>query len=166
MKILRPMTTLALLTFAAFSLTAQQDVTPASFTVRGVGDKTVMVTSADLAKLPQQTIKTADHGKPATFEGVLLRDVLAKVDLPVGDKYHSSAASYYLLAEGKDGYRAVYAWAELDAEFMDKPIYVVTQRDGKPLPGNAKPFQLVAPGEKRGGRWLRQLTSLTVKQAN
>lgn len=124
-----------------------------------------MVTIADLAKLPQHTIRTADHGKPATFEGVLLRDVLAKVDLPVGGKYHSSAASHFLLAEGKDGYRAVYAWAELDSAFMDKPVYVVTQRDGKPLPENAKPFQLIAPGEKRGARWLRQLVTLTIMQA-
>ena len=137
-----------------------------SFTVRGLGGRAVVVTSADLAKLPQHTIQTADHGKPATFEGVLLADVLAKVDLPVGDKYHSTSASYYLLAEGKDGYRALYAWAELDPEFMDKPVYVATKRDGKPLPENARPFQLVAPGEKRGGRWLRQLNTLTIKQAN
>lgn len=38
MKILRPMSTLALLAFAAFGLTAQQDQTPPSFTVRDVGD--------------------------------------------------------------------------------------------------------------------------------
>jgi hypothetical protein len=137
-----------------------------SFTVQGLGGKTVVVTGADLAGLPRHTIRTADHGKPATFEGVLLADVLAKVDLPVGDKYHSTAASYYVLAEGRDGYRAVYAWAEVDPAFMNKPVYVATRRDGQPLPGNAGPFQLVAPGEKRGGRWLRQLKTLTVKQAN
>jgi hypothetical protein len=97
---------------------------------------------------------------------VLLSDVLTKVALPVGEKFHSSSASYYVLAEGKDGYRALFAWAELDATFMDKAIYVDTKRDKKALPENARPFQLVVPGEKRGGRWLRQLTALRVKQAN
>lgn len=137
-----------------------------SLTVRGVDGKTAVVTSTDLARLTHHTIKTLDHGSPATFEGVLLKDVLAKVNLPVGEKYHGTAASYYLLAEGRDGYKALYAWAELDPGFMDKPVYVVTKRDGKALPDNAKPFQLVAPGEKRGARWLRQLTTLTIRQAN
>ena len=137
-----------------------------SFLVRGLGGSSVTLTEADLEKLPQQTITTADHGTTVTFQGVRLADVLTKVDLPLGDKYHSTAASYYVLAEGKDGYRVVFAWAEVDAGFMDKQIYVVTKRDGKPLPENARPFQLVAPGEKRGARWLRQLSALTVKQAN
>lgn len=137
-----------------------------SFSVHGLGDKTVVITTEDLAKLPHHKIQTEDHGKPASFNGVLLSDILSKVDLPVGDKYHTTSSSYYVLAEGKDGYRAVYAWAELCSEFMDKPVYVVTERDGKPLPANAMPFQLIAPGEKRGGRWLRQLTSLTLKRAS
>ena len=137
-----------------------------SFIVRGLGGKTVVLTEADLARLPQHSVTTTDHGVAATFQGVLLTDVLALVDLPVGDKFHSTAASYYVLAQGKDGYRVVFAWAELDATFMDKPIYVAARRDNKPLPENARPFQLVVPGEKRGGRWLRQLATVTVKQAN
>jgi hypothetical protein len=57
-----------------------------------------------------------------------LTDVLAKVDLPTGEKSHSTTASYYLLVEARDGYRAVFAWAEVDATFMDKAVYVVTRR--------------------------------------
>ena len=68
--------------------------------------------------------------------------------------------------EAKDGYRAVYAWAELDSTFMDKSVYVVTKRDGKPLSGKDGPFQLVAPGEKRAAKWVRQVTALRIKQAN
>jgi len=79
---------------------------------------------ADLSNLPQQIVKATDHGTPATFEGVLLTDVLAKVDLPLGEKFHSTGASYYLTVEAKDGYRAVFAWAELDSTFMDKAVYV------------------------------------------
>jgi len=139
---------------------------PAALTVEGLGGKTVVLTAADLAKLPQHTVKTADHGAPVVFEGVRLADVLAKVDLPLGDKFHSTAASYYLLAEARDSYRVVYAWAELAPGFMDKPLYLVTRRDGKPLPEKAGPFQLVAPGEKRGGRWIRQLQSLRVRRAS
>jgi hypothetical protein len=73
------------------------------------------------------------HGTPAIFESVLLTDLLAKVDLPLGEKFHSTGASYYMVVEAKDGYRATFAWAELDSSFMDKSVYMVTKRDGKPL---------------------------------
>jgi hypothetical protein len=151
--------------FVAVACTALGQ-SPPVLAVQGVSGKTVALSAADLAKLPQQTVKADDHGVPATFEGVLLSDLLAKVDLPTGDKFHSTAASYYLLVEAIDGYRAVFAWAELDPSFTDKPVYVILRRDGKPLPDKAGPFQLVAPGEKRGARWVRQVQALRVKQAN
>ena len=106
---------------------------PAVLTVQGVGGRAVTLSLADISKLPRQSVKAADHGATVSFEGVLLTDVLAKVDLPAGEKFHSTAASYYLLVEARDGYRAVFAWAELDATFMDKAVYVVTKREGKPL---------------------------------
>jgi hypothetical protein len=139
---------------------------PSALTVQGVSGASATLTAADMGKLPQHAAQATDHGKPATFEGVLLTDVLAKVDLPVGEKFHKTAASYYLLVEAKDGYRAVFAWAELDSTFTDKAVYVVTKRDGNPLSDKDGPFQLVAPDEKRGARWVRQVTALRIKQAN
>lgn len=49
---------------------------------------------------------------------------------------------------------------------MDKAVYVVAKRDGKPLTDKDGPFQLVAPGEKRGARWVRQVAALRIRQAN
>jgi hypothetical protein len=34
--------------------------------------------------------------------GILLKDVLARVDLPLGEKFHSTAASYYVVMEAQD----------------------------------------------------------------
>jgi hypothetical protein len=56
-------------------------------------------------------------------------------------------------------------WAELGSSFMDKAVYMVTKRDGKALSDSDGPFQLVAPGEKRAGRWVRQVTALKIRQA-
>lgn len=139
---------------------------PATLVVDGIGSTSATLSVSDLSKLPQQTVKATDHGTPATFEGVLLTDVLAEVALPTGEKFHSTASSYYLLVEAKDGYRAVFAWAELDSTFMDRAVYVVTKRDGKPLTDKDGPFQLVVPGEKRRARWVRQVTALRIKQAD
>jgi DMSO/TMAO reductase YedYZ molybdopterin-dependent catalytic subunit len=151
--------------FAVFMAVAASQV-PATLAVQGIGGTSATLSVSDLSKLPQQTVKVTDHGTPATFEGVLLTDVLAKVDLPLGEKFHTSGASYLMVVEGKDGYRAVFAWAELDASFMDKSVYVVTKRDGKPLTEKDGPFQLVVPGEKRAARWVRQVTALRIRQAN
>ena len=49
---------------------------------------------------------------------------------------------------------------------MEKSVYVVTRRDSKPLSEKDGPFQLVVPGEKRSARWVRQVTSLKIRQAN
>ena len=142
------------------------DIGPAAITVTGVGGKAVTVSMADIVNFPQHTIKATDHGAPVSFEGVLLKDVLAKVDLPEGEQFHRTVASYYLVVEAADGYRAVFAWAELDPAFMDKAVYLVTHRDGKPLSSSDGPFELVTPGEKRNARWVRQVTALTLRQAS
>jgi hypothetical protein len=142
------------------------DIGPATIAITGVGGKTAEITAGDLFKLPQKTVKTTDNGTAVSFEGVLLADALAKVDLPLGEKFHSTAASYYLVVQAKDGYRAVFAWAELDPGFMDKAIYLVMKRDGKPLSEKDGPFQVVVPGEKRGGRWVRHVTALQIRQTN
>jgi hypothetical protein len=140
--------------------------TDASLAIQGLNGASATLSLSDLAKLPPQTVKTVDHGNPVTFEGVLLSDVLSQVSRPIGEAFHSTVASYYLTVEAKDGYRAVFAWAELDPSFMDKSVYVVTKRDGKLLTDKDGPFQLVAPGEKRAARWVRQVTALRIRKAN
>ncbi len=67
------------------------------------------------------------------------------------------------MAEGRDGYRAVFAWAERDPSFTDKAVYVVTQREGKSLPEGDGPYQFVVRGEKRNAWWVRQLTTLRIE---
>lgn len=161
--------------FGAAALQAQRvpplpepppDIGPGVLTVTGIGGKTVSLTTAALAGLPRQTVKLTDHGTAVAFEGVLLSDVLAEVDRPVGDPFHQTAASYYLLADAADGYRAVFSWAELDPSIAEKTVYVVTKRDGKNLTDKEGPFELVVPGEKRNARWVRQLKSLRILQAH
>lgn len=142
------------------------DIVPPSFAVTGIDGTAVYVTAWDLSKLPQQTVKFVDHGAQSTFEGVSLKDVLAKVAVPAGEKFHSTAASYYMVVEAKDGYRAIFAWAELDSTFMDKALYLVTKRDGKPLSETDGPFELIVPGEKRAARSVRQVRELELRHAN
>jgi len=141
---------------------------PPMFTVQGINGTSANFSAADLARLPQQTVKTTDHGTPVTFQGVLLTDVLAKVDLRTGGEFHSTAASYSLTVEGQGRLAGRVRMGRTGFEtFMEKAVYVVTIRDGKPLSDKDRPFELVwTPGEKRNARWVRQLTALKIRQAN
>ena len=129
----------------------------------GMGKSDFAPSNSELALLQQRTIRAIDRGTPVTFQGVLLIDVLAQVATPTGEKFRSTAASYYLVAEGRDGYRAVFAWTELEPSFQGKAVYVVTKRNGKSLSDDDGPFELVVPGEKGNARWVRQLSALRVE---
>ena len=151
----------ATLLFCAFTALGQTR----TITVDGGNGKTVALTLDDLARLPQQTVKTTDHDAPATFQGVLVSDVLARVDVPSGEKLRGKLMALYLLVEAADGYRAVFALPELDPAFTDHKVYLVFKRDGKPLSDKEGPFRIVIPDEKRPSRWVRQATALKIREA-
>ena len=136
---------------------------PATLQVEGISGSSASFSLSDLSKLTKQTVTISDHGVPVTFEGVLLADVLAKVRTPDGASFNGTVAAHYVIAEAEDGYEAVFSWAEIDSTFTDRKVYVVTKRDGKPLPARDGPFELVVPGEKRNSRWVRQLKLLRVE---
>jgi len=145
--------------------TAACGQTPPAISIDGGNGHTATLTVAELAALPQQTIKAIEHGTSVTFEGVPLSEVLAKVQAPVGEELRGKALADYLLVEAADGYRAVFALAELDPAFSDKRVYLATKRDGKPLSEKEGPFRIVAPDEKRPARWVRQVTALKIREA-
>ena len=68
----------------------------------------------------------------------------------------------YVLAEAKDGYRVVFALAELDPAFTDSKVLVAYSANGKPLLEGQGPRKIVAPQEKRPARWVRVLQRIQV----
>ncbi|MGC9947662.1 MAG: hypothetical protein ABSF64_14960 [Bryobacteraceae bacterium] len=143
--------------------------------VQGIARTSATISTADLAKLPQQTVKTSAGGGAVTFQGVLLADVFSMVATPAGEvrivtgrdglECRSTAALYDVLVQGKDGSQAVFAWADLDSASTDKSVYLVTKRDGELLPGEEGPFELVAPGDQKAAKWVRQVAALTIRRA-
>jgi hypothetical protein len=120
---------------------------------------------ADLALLKRVTVKASDHGTATTFDGVMLVDVLSAAGVVFGEKLRGPRLASYLLVEAADKYRVVYALAELDPGFTDRIVILADKRDGKPLDDKAAPWQIVAPDEKRPGRWVRQVKGLRVINA-
>jgi|SRR6187200_1211762 DMSO/TMAO reductase YedYZ molybdopterin-dependent catalytic subunit len=155
--------TLAALTLVMVTGVAAQQK-PASLRIDGLVDKPGTFDAKSFAGLKRITLKVDDHGEPAVYEGVSLTEVLALAGAPVGERMRGAQLSIVVVAKAADDYVVSYSLAELDPGFTDRVSILADRRDGKPLAENAAPFQIIVPGEKKHGRWIRQVVSLTVKE--
>ena len=153
----------AVLTMALVAGVAAQQKT-ASIRIDGLVEKPGTFDAKSFAGLKRVTLKVDDHGEPAVYEGVSLTEVLALAGAPVGDRMRGAQLSLVVVAKAADDYVVAYSLAELDPGFIDRVAILADRRDGKPLAENAAPFQIIVPGEKKHGRWIRQVVSLTVKE--
>jgi len=120
-----------------------------------------------LHRLPrkQVSVPATEHGPAASFEGVRLRDILSEAGVPAGTAIRGPVLSWVVTLDATDGYRAVFALAELDPAFTERLVLLADTRDGKPLPPQEAPLRLVVPEEKRPARWIRQVKRITVGPA-
>jgi hypothetical protein len=125
-------------------------------------DKTVTFSADEFRALPHSEITATDpHLKlEHRYSGVPVRDLLAKLDAPLGDRLRGPALQMAVIFHSRDGYSTLYALAEFDEAFSDRTILLADTEDGKPLPENAGPLRVVAPGDKRAARWARMVTSM------
>ena len=129
----------------------------------GVTGPDGQLTTVNLGEFPRQTVVTGDRGRRATFEGVALRDVLAKAGVPLGEALRGKALSRVIIVSGLDGYQVVYAIAEVDVAFTDQIILLADRRDDGPLLPDTGPLQLVVPHDQRPARWVQQVAKIEVR---
>ena len=120
------------------------------------------VSAAQVANLPHVAVSVKDHDVPAQFEGVALATLLSNAGIQLGDKLHGARLAEVLMVEAADGYKVAFALAEVDPAFATREIILADKRDGKSLDAKEGRFRIVAPGDKRGARWARQVTVLRV----
>src|SRR5215510_5177371 len=132
---------------------------PASLKVTVDGGKTIVLLAADLAAMPQRSVTASAHDQTGTYSGVALREILTKAGVQAGADIRGPLLASYVVVTGADGYRAVFALAELDPVFTDRLVLLASQKDGGPLAENARPCQVIVPGELRPARWVRQVVS-------
>jgi len=137
---------------------------PAGPLVITFGYKSATWTAATLAALPHTTISVYnEHTKASeTYAGVPLIDLLAKLGVP--DQPHGKQFRMYAVAAGSDGYEVVYSLGEITPDVHDATVLVADSENGKPLADDG-PLKLVATGEKRPARWVRNLVAVRVLTA-
>jgi hypothetical protein len=127
------------------------------------GNETVL-SQADFGKLPRKTVKTKDHsGVAATYEGVLLADVLQAGKVTLGKDLKGPLLAHCLLVEAADAYQVVFSLPEVDPGMTDNLVLVADRKDAKPLDAKEAPYRLVVPQEKKHARWVRQVTRISVR---
>ena len=121
-------------------------------------------TAAEFAALPRTELTALEphEKKERRYSGVTVRELLARVGAPLGEKMRGSALALGVLVRSKDGYAVLYALAEFDSAFSGRTLLLADREDGAPPPATAAPFRLVAPGDTRGARWARMVTSIEV----
>ncbi len=134
--------------------------------VSGPDGQSVALTTHDLDAMAHTSANVVDEkGNHAVYDGVPISEVLRRIGMPNGDEPRGQRMALYMLVSASDGYRAVFAIAELDRTFTDRVVLLAYRRDGKPLSPAEGPFRLVVPDDKRHARWVRNVTSLSIKRA-
>jgi hypothetical protein len=126
------------------------------------GDKSAEWTPATLAALPHQTVTVINgHTKASlTYSGVPLIELLKQLGVPA--KPMGPQLRLYLVAQGSDGYEAVYSLAEVTPELHNATVIVADTLAGNPLLADKGPLQLVTTGDKALSRCVRNLVAIRV----
>lgn len=130
--------------------------------LEGSPDRQITVDDALFAALPKSSVMFDDHGEKATFEGVELAKVLERAGAPSGRALRGEHLAYVVVVAARDGYRAVFALAELDAAIGGKAVTLARLRDGRPLSAEEGPYRLVVPSDARAARSVRQVSAIRV----
>jgi len=119
------------------------------------------VTVADLQKLPATTVSISfmtDKGQEsATYTGALLWTVLGNA-APIDAPGKNSSLRHTYLVTASDGYAVAVSEGEIYPHFEGKSVILAYAKDGKP-----SGIRLIVPGDKHGGRAVRDVVKIEVR---
>jgi len=126
--------------------------------------QTLTLSAADFAALPHIKLDLPAQGdkEESHFSGVAMEELLRRVGAPVGEKMRGAALLAGVIVRCKDNYAVLFSLAEFDPNFTNRTIILADKEDGDLLPPSAAPYRLVAPGDKKGARSCKQITTIEV----
>jgi hypothetical protein len=117
-----------------------------------------------LQKLPAEQVKVsyqAGHSlEEASFTGVPLWTLLGEAG-EIDDPAKRAELRHVIRITGRDGYLVVISTGEIAPDFGGKPALLAYQRNDE-APAETG-FRPVMPGDKHGGRYVRDVVSIEVE---
>ena len=128
-----------------------------------VKDKATTFSVADLAAMPQKTVKVhnAHTNADESYSGVLLSDMLAKSGFVADKTTQQTMLHSYLRAEGTDKYWVIYSLTEVEASEHAGDVIVAIAMDGHSLGADGN-LKLISSDDKKPQRWVRNLSSISL----
>src|SRR5262245_29187179 len=130
----------------------------------GPGGQQRTVTVSDLRAMPSLEVDVTSHNVKGRYRGALLGALLRSVGMPPADSLRGPALAQDVIVEGSDGYRVVFAPAELDSGYTNEIVLLAYEKDGRSLDAAEGPFRVIAPGEKRPARWVRNVVKVRLRR--
>jgi DMSO/TMAO reductase YedYZ molybdopterin-dependent catalytic subunit len=117
-----------------------------------------------LRQLPAEQVavafQTSRGIEKSSYTGVLLWTLLDAAG-GIDDAAKGAELRHTISITGRDGYNIVISTGEIAPDFGGKPAMIAYERDGAGLADNG--LRVVMPGDKRGGRYVRDVVEIEVK---
>ena len=154
---------LAILLLTGHPLRAQ-DATASAVTLTGKIARPGPLTLDALRKLPAQQVQVSFQSERGTtnaaFTGAPLWSVLQEAG-GLTDTEKSGPLHHTLKVSGRDGYFVIFSTGELAPDFGGEQAILAYQQNDQKLGGTG--FRLVMPGDKLGGRNVRDVVAIDVE---
>lgn len=119
---------------------------------------------ATLAHMPPVATHVSfltEHGtEAADYTGATLWSVLQQLGL-ITSTNPRDREKQAIVVTGHDGYAVVLAMAEIDPAFENKQVLLADEVNGHPM--SAGEIRLVVPGDRRGGRSVRDVVRIDIR---
>ncbi len=140
-----------------------------SFQLGGTVQNPKTYALADLQALPAQTqtvdFTAGDGAHHVTYTGALLWDLVQSAVPQTDPNTKNDLLRWYVRVDASDGYEAVVALGEIAPTFEHKPVLVAYMADGALLSQGEGMARLVVPGDTAGGRYVSNITGISVLRA-
>ena len=166
--------TCIVLLLSSVALHGQVKVNPTeAFTVSGKIKKEVNFTINDLQayeseKIPDVVISNhlgEAKGTSKNLKGILLKDILAKVEF--NTESPKVLSEFYLTCIASDGYKVVFSWNEIFNTATGDNLYLITAKDGKELKDMDDRILIISTTDfKTGRRNVKGLAKIIVDRVD